>query len=907
MRIIRRFLHWWRFRQNAAELEEELAFHREAIERDLTARGHTPADARAHARRAMGNETFMREESRGVWLWPWLEGVFQDARGTLRGLRRSPAFSAGVMVTFALGVGANAAMFSFLDRSMFRPPALMRDPASVHRVYLYRLSNGVYGEASGRYARHADLARWTTSFSDVAGFVARPLAVGVGQDARELRVGIVTASFFGFFDAPPAIGRYFTMAEDAPPTGTPVAVLSHAFWQTQYGGRRAALGAKLQIGAVVYTIIGVAPQEFVGLWPLRPPAAFIPVSTYAASDIGREWPTTYGSAFGLETLVRRKPGIGIAVASADLTKVFKRSLRGEYSAEADPSSANDRIAALRPYALAGSVLLERGPEKSNVAKVATWLGGVTLIVLLIACANVASLLLARGLSRRREIALRIALGVSRLRLLSQLLTESMLLAVGGSILGIVVARWLSTMLSASFLPGTAQAPVATDARVLAFTSLVTLAVGVFTGVFPILQARQLSLTDDLKSGVRAGTYYRSRTRTALLVLQGALSLVLLVGAGLFVRSVHNVRAVRLGYDADSVLVVEMAMRDVQLDSASTVALRRRLLEAATTVPGITHASLQLAVPFAGMSSWPIAVAGIDSVRKFGRFDVNSVSPDYFATMGTRILRGRGIESGDVAAARRVMVIGASMGAILWPGQDPLGKCVRMHETRAQLLQGLPLTAMPCTYVVGVAEDIHTQSMGPETRYFYYYLSAAQVRPDEGGMFVRARGPAQLMIEPLRRRLQEEMPGTSYVNVMRLSVNIEGVTRSWVMGATVFTAFGLLALLLAAVGLYSVIAYNVAQRKQELAVRVALGAAARDLIRLVVGQGVRLAASGALLGGIIALMAGRWIAPLLFEQSPRDPVVFGTVACMLLLVAVGASAIPALRGARVDPNAALRSE
>ena len=906
MRIIRRLVHWWRFRENAAELEEELSFHREEIERDLMARGHSPAEARARARRAMGNETLMREQSRDVWLWPWLEGMWQDAKGTMRGLRRSPAFSAGVMLTFALGVGANAAMFSFLDRLMFRAPALMRDPDSVHRVYLYRMSNGVYNEASGRYARHADLERLTTSFSAVAGFVAMPLAVGVGQDARELRVGIVTASFFGFFDAPPAIGRYFTAAEDAPPMGTPVAVLSHALWQTQYGGRRDAIGSTLQIGAVVYTIIGVAPQEFVGLWPLRPPVAFIPVSTYAASDIGSEWPTTYGSAFGLMTLVRRKPSVSVAAASADLTNAFKRSLRAEYGAEADSKRADDRIAALRPYALAGSVLLERSPEKSNVAKVATWLGGVTLIVMLIACANVASLLLARGLSRRREIALRIALGVSRLRLLSQLLTESMLLAVSGSILGLVVARWLSTMLSASFLPGTEPAPVATDARVLAFIALLTLAVGVFTSVFPILQAQRLSLTEDLKAGVRAGTYQRSRTRAALLVLQGALSLVLLVGAGLFVRSLHNVRNVRLGYDADSVLVVETVMRDVQLDSVRIVTLRRRLLEAATTVPGITHASLQLSVPFGGMSSWPIFVAGIDSVRKFGRFDLNAVTPDYFATMGTRILRGRGIESGDVAGARRVMVVGAAMGAVLWPGQDPLGKCVRMQVPPILSFDVQPET-LPCTYVVGVAEDIHTQDIGPETRYFYYYLSAAQVRPEEGGLFARARGDAGLLIEPLRRRLQQEMPGAAYVTVTRLGANVEGVTRSWVMGATVFTAFGLLALLLAAVGLYSVIAYNVAQRRQELAVRVALGAASRDLIRLVVSHGVRLAAAGALLGGIIALIAGRWMEPLLFEQSPRDPVVFGIVTSLLLLVAVLASGIPALRGARVDPNIALRSE
>ena len=902
MRILRRLAYWWRFRVQAAELEEELSFHREAIERELIARGHAPAEARRAARRAMGNELLMREASRGVWLWPRLEAVWQDARETLRGLRRSPAFTAGVMFTFALGVGANTAMFSLIDQLMLRPPPLLRDPGSVHRVYMYRTSRGVEIPTGGQYVRYADLARWTVSFAAIAGHSLQQLAVGVGQDARELRIAVVSASFFEFFDAAPVAGRYFTVTEDAPPVGSPVAVLSYAMWQTQYGGRAEAVGSTLQIDAVVYTIIGVAPNGFAGLWPLRPPAAFIPVAIFAASDIGAEWPTTYNSSFGIGTLVRRKAGVSIDAASADLTNALTHSYRAEHAAEGDLRT--DRIAALRLRAIAGSVLPERGPSRSNVARVATWLAGVTFIVLLIACANVASLLLARALAMRRQTAVRIALGVSRTRLTVQLLTESMLLAAMGSVLGIGVAIWMGATLRASFLPGTAPVAVATDGRTMMFTAVVSLAVGVFTGVLPILQARRLTLVDDLKSGVRAGTYQRSRARGALIILQGALSVVLLVGAGLFVRSLQNVRNVPLGFDADSVLVVELAMRDTELDSARTAALREQLLAAALTVPGIQHASLQRAVPFGGMTSWPLFVEDIDSVSQFGRFDLNAVSPDYFRTMGTRILRGRGIEAGDIAGAQHVMVVGASMAAVLWPGQDPLGRCVRMQDRRPFR----PPETLPCRYVVGIAEDIHTQSLGPETRYFYHYLPAAQFRPqDGGGLFVRARGDTRRFIDPVRRRLQEEMPGTAYVTVTPLAENIEGETRSWVMGATVFTAFGALALLLAAVGLYSVIAYNVAQRRQELAVRAALGAAARDLVGLVVADGLRLAVTAAFVGMAIALVAARWVAPLLFNQSAHDPIVFGIVTGVLLLVAAVASAIPAIRGARVHPNAALKAD
>jgi putative ABC transport system permease protein len=516
-------------------------------------------------------------------------------------------------------------------------------------------------------------------------------------------------------------------------------------------------------------------------------------------------------------------------------------------------------------------------------------------VLLIACANVANLLLARALRRRREIAIRLALGVSRARLLSQLLTESVLLALLGGTAGVLVAQWGGSALRAAFLPRTAEASVVGDTRTLLFAGAAALGAGLVTGLASVLQSGRADLTSDLKAGAREGTFHRSRARAALLVLQGALSVILLVGAGLFVRSLHKVQALRLGYDVDPVLLVNLNMRGVKLDSAEKVALRTRLLEAAKTVSGVTHVSTQSSVPF--WSTWSVGlyVAGIDSVSRLGEFDLNAVSPEFFATLGTRIVRGRGIEPGDTPQSPRAMVVSEAMAKILWPGADPMGQCVKVSADTT-----------PCTYVVGIAENIKASALNNDPG-LYYYLPSAQFSPQIGGLVVRTAGNASAQMATVRRRLQREMPGASYVTITPFGDIVGSQTRSWQLGATMFVVFGALALALAAIGLYSVIAYNVVQRTHEMGVRVALGAQVGDVVRLVVTEGLRVGVMGVAIGAGIALAAGRWVRPLLFEESPRDPAVFAFVAIALLGVAVAASWIPARRAARVDPNQALRAE
>jgi len=370
---------------------------------------------------------------------------------------------------------------------------------------------------------------------------------------------------------------------------------------------------------------------------------------------------------------------------------------------------------------------------------------------------------------------------------------------------------------------------------------------------------------------------------------------LLVGAGLFVRSLGHIRHLPLGFDPDSVSVVNLQMRGVKLDSAGSVALRTRMLTEARSIPGVTHVSRQVTMPF--WSSWnqQIHVAGIDSTERLGQFYLNAVTPDYFATMGTRLLRGRGMTEADVAGAPRAMVVSQAMAHVLWPDHEALGQCVRIGDD-----------TVPCTTVVGVAENVKSQDLDEDPG-FFYYLSASQFNPDQGGLFVRTAMPGEAARDMIRRRLQDVMPGPSYITVTPLSEVFGNETRSWRLGATMFTVFGLLALALAAIGLYSVVAYNVAQRTHEMGVRVALGAEVRDLVRLVLREGLLLASVGVVLGGVVAVLAAPSLKSLLFQEQPRDPVVLIGVGVTLLAVATLASLVPARRASRVDPMQALRSE
>ena len=898
--MLRRVRGWLRaiFRRNTIEreMQAEMQYHFEQTLARLTARGLSLEEARLQARREFGNVAYIQDQARDARGVAVVEQLARDLRYAVRGLRRQPLFAAVVVTTLGLGVGVNAAMFAILDRTFLRAPPYLSAPERVHRIYFS------WNESDGRrtvarlmeYPRYAAIMRWSRGTSAVAAFGYRPVAVGDGAATRERTVAVVSASFFNFFNARPQLGRFFSAREDTLPAGERVAVLSDAFWRSEYGGRRDVLGTQIKIETHNYTIVGIAPPGFEGIADQRPPIAFVPATAYGASLR----PTYYRRLewSWLEILVRRKPGVTTAALSADLTNAFVQSWNEEFTANPD-SWPPTSIA--RPAALAAPVQLARGPMAGAESRVMLWVAGVALIVLLVACSNVANLLMARALRRHREIAVRRAIGGSRARLVQQMLTEILLLAALGALVGLIGAAVVTGSVRRLFVDAADTWPVVSDTRTVLFAMVTMLATALLAGLVPALHTGE-DLAASLRGGSRDSAYRGSRGRVVLLVFQTTLSVVLLIGAGLFVRSFRNVRAIRLGYDADSLLFAAMNMRGTRLDGVETAALTDRLVATARALPGVVDVTPATTIPFLGGERRTLYVPGIDSVRKLGRFQLQFGSPEYFATLGTRILRGRGLLPTDRANAPAVVVVSEAMARVLWKDQEPIGKCFRISDPKG-----------PCMTVVGVAENIRTLDFTSDDQFTYYLPAAqyaAQLGPPQGVvLLVRVRGRPNAFASMLRETLQREMPGASYITVQPLREFVDPAMRSWRAGAWMFLGLGLLALVLAAVGLYAVIAFAVAQRTHELGVRIALGARGADVLRLVIGEGVRVTLVGVVIGLGVALTAASTLSALLFQVSARDPLTYAGVASILIAVGILASTIPAVRAARVDPNAALRVE
>ena len=889
-----------------ADIDDEVAFHIEMRTGELIARGMAPDAAREEARRRFGDiqhwssamTTVDRERTTRRRRAEWLGDLGRDLRYTSRALRRQPLFTAGVVATLALGIGANATMFGIVDQLLLRPPAHVLEPSEIRRLYATRTTNtgGELTEGIFGYAAFAELRETSQSFANLAAWTRPwPRPLGRGVAAREVFEASVSASFFPTLGVRPHRGRFFTEEEDRPPAGSPVAVLGYAAWQTAYGGDDGAIGRTVTIGGDDYVIVGVAPQGFSGVG-LQPVDVWLPITRTSSASIGRmtgsePWWESQGVEW-LEIIGRLAPGITAEEAEAELAVLYPRFLQ---SGVAPPGAERGRPVPARISL--GPIQAERGPQRSGSTRVTIWLLGVSAFVLIIACANVTNLLLARAARQRREIAMRLALGAGRVRLMRQLLLESLLLATVGGVAGLLVAHWGGGFVRGVLLPSVAMDDVLTDPRVLGFTLIVVLLMGALAGLAPAMQASRPDLTTALKAGAREGGGRRARTRTVLLMVQSALSVVLLVGAGLFVRSLANATEVSLGFEPERVLRLEMNLRDAGYTREETRALYEHLLARMRSHPAVESAAFTTAFPFSSVLTTVLRAPGRDSVPAMpgGRPLYNAVSPDYFATIGTPLLRGREFTSADRQGSDQVAIVSETTARTLWPGEDALGRCVRLA----------PADTVPCHTVVGVVADVRWEELQEQPR-LHVYVSIAQ-KSETPRLLIRPRGDISTASEAIRRAVYEVAPRLMFARLVPISTSVDVQLRPWQLGARMFTAFGVLALIIAAVGLYSMVAYTVTLRAHELGVRVALGASRGDVLQLVVGDGVRVTAVGVVMGMIAAVLLSPRLESLLYGVGGRDPIVLGGVALALLAVALLASLVPAIRAARADPVAALRND
>jgi predicted permease len=883
------------------EIDEELSFHVESRIEQLMARGLTREDATRAARERFGApwpDTVSRLRAAGrrreerLDLRERLEALWHDVRYAARTLVRQRGFALVVIATFALGIGANATMFGVIDRLLLRAPSGVGDAGSLGLVTIAFPGSSDRDHSVLHYPVVTALRADSSVFSDVAAMTdPNRYTLGRGANAEEIFGTVVSGSFFTTLRARPALGRFFGPDDDRDVSpGT--LVLSNGFWMRRFGGDKRVIGTTLQIGPRYFTVVGVAQRGFTGIDPHRVDM-WIPLgSAGELRQINATWMTDWGS-YWIHTVARVRPGVPAALATAHASAAYVNGRNAfRVAMKRTPDSEPYRIE-LR------SVLPAEQIGRSPEARIARLLGAVTVIVLLIGCANVANLLLARGTERRREIAVRLALGVSRRRLMRLLLAETSLLAVIGGGVALLVALAGVRLLQTTLLDDFDWTERVIDPRLVIATSALVAITALIAGVVPALSASRPNVTEALKAGGREGSVRRSRVSTALIVMQAALSVVLLVGAGLFVTSLRRVAALRLGYETERILSVTTDLETRGYKDSEAISLFREMRARLTAVPGVASVAMATNHPlYLRLWGMSVRVPGKDSLPQAtnGGPYSNEVSGDYFATLGLRIVEGRPITDADVAANARVVVLSEPMARAYWPGQTAVGRCVFVGSDST------------CATVVGVAENARERVSSDEKRFLIYLPETSKWSGASNVLLVRSRDEhPERLASSIRRTVQSVAPDLPYVEVRPLTSMMARQIRPWRLGATLFALFGALASVIAAVGLYSAISYSVSRRRHEFGVRMALGARIADVVRLVMGQGVSATALGIVVGGAAALLSGRFVAELLFDTSPRSPMVFATVAAAMLAVAVAATLIPAWRASRVDPATALRAD
>src|SRR6266540_3273341 len=810
-----------------------------------------------------------------------MQTLWQDLRYGARMMWKHPGFTAVAVLTLALGIGANTAIFSLID-------AVLLKTLSVERPeQLYFISSGGLRSDGNAppYPCYELFRDGNRSFIGLAAFSPINPKLKIDGQLEEVRGQRVSGNYFSLLGVPALLGRTLTPADDSVlgqggPDGV-VAVISYNYWTRRFGQSPEVIGKKAQLGDQPVTIVGVTPPGFYGLLPGAEMNISLPITVAGAVMIPQKT-STWFRAVG-----RLKPGVPVEQARAELDTILQ-AYQEELPLSAE--TRRDRFARIElPSASKGLDTLRRKFSRPLQALMA-----IVALVLLIACANVANLLLARAAARRKEFAVRLALGASRLRLLRQLLTESLLLVSLGGLLGLLVARWGSAFLVSFFAAGRGRIFVnlSLDYRVLLFTAGVALLTGLVFGMAPALQAARIDPNPGLKDSSGTSTRARSRFGKTLVVAQVALSLLLLVGAGLFVRTLHNLKQIDAGFQRDGVLTMSISPMETTYQGARLTNLWKDVLARVERLPGVRSASLSTLSPLdGGGRGVSVTVPGFTlSTERDKEIGLNQVSPGYFQTFGIAVAHGRSFTDNDHESAPKVALLNETAARFYFGDRSPLGAQISFNDR--------PNVARVLYQVVGVVKDARYRNLRePQSLDRLGWLRLA----------VRAEGRPADLANAVSNELRAAGPDILPSDISTLSEQVDQSLLQERLVATLALFFGLLALSLACLGLYGVLSYDVARRTNEIGIRMALGANARWVVQLVLRETLGWVVLGVTLGLGAALATTRWVESLLFGLKPHDPLTIGLAALVLLAVAAVAGYLPARRAARIDPLVALRHE
>ena len=820
--------------------------------------------------------------------------LLQDIRYGCRMLAKTPALTAIVAVTLALGIGANALIFSFVNGFLLRPMPVPH-PEQI-AVLAATQKGGSQFLSQFSYPDFVDFRKQADSFADLFGYILTQPGLSADGRVDQLLASYVTGNYFSVLGVKPALGRLILGSEEEQPGEQPVVVLGYSYWQKRFGGSPGVIGKQVRVSGRLATIIGVVPKQFLGVIAVTEMDIYLPVSSLASIEQISSNPLTDRNARTVGVLARLKPGVSFSQAQASVNVIASRLAKQYPATDANVTVRVYREQLARPQPLANNI----------VAVIASFFLILGALLLLLACMNVANVLLARATVRQREMGLRAALGAGRGRLVRQMLTETILLGLGGGLLGVILGEWANPGDFSKLVPSSLpiRLDLGFDWRVFAYSFAAALFTGIFVGLWPALRASGTDLNSILQEGGRSDSAGagRHRLRSALVVAQVAGSLMLLVIAGLFVRSLRNAQTMYLGFNPDHVLNLTVDPHEMGYDQARTTEFYRQLEARARALPGVQSVSLAYGVPMGSTNTANTSTVTFEGQTLAGGQQpptvfFSGIDPTYFETMRVPLLRGRAFTELDNQTAPAVAIVNQTMADKYWPHQDPIGKRFSLKTD---------VDAAKTVQVVGVTGNGKYLFIAEDATPFLY-VPLAQNYSSMRTLQVRSSVPPETLLIPVQAEVHKLAPDLPVTDAKTMKDTI--ATGLWIfrLGAGAAATMGAIGLILAVIGIYGIVSFSTAQRTREIGIRMALGGSAGDVMRLILQQGVRMVIIGLGVGLAAALGITRVMTRLLIGVSPSDPFTYAAVALLLTAVALAACWIPAHRATRVDPGIALRYE